>query len=127
MFLRKLIYSHLQITPHAHVPGLSITSLDTFLPASLEELAAFGEELATCYSCCLEELPSLSPGKAFVKEVPSVFLIPGLHGPPGQVLKSLARWIMFPTLCAKLPQNSGSLAETASVLVEVTASMHVQC
>jgi hypothetical protein len=94
--------------------------LDTFLPASLEELAAFGEDLATCSSCCLEELPSLSPGKAFVKDVPSVFLIPGLQGCPAEVLKPLARQIMFPTLCAKLPQTTGSLAETASVLVKVS-------
>lgn len=104
----------------ANVSGLSVTSVDTFLPTSLNELAAFGEDLLTCSSCCLEELPSLSPGKAFVKEVPSVFIIPGLQGPPAEVLKPLARQIMFPTLYAKLPQTIGSLAETASILVKVS-------
>jgi hypothetical protein len=86
-------------------------------------LAALGEDLAACSSCCLVELPSLSPGKAFVKEVPAVFLIPGLQGAPAEVLKPLARQLMFPTLCAKLPYTSGSLSETASMLVKVSC-MH---
>jgi hypothetical protein len=64
-------------------------------------------------------LPSLSPGKSFVKEVPSVFLIPGLQGPPADVLKLLARQIMFPVLCAKLPYTGFSLSATANMLVKV--------
>jgi hypothetical protein len=104
----------------ANVSGFTMGSLDTFLPASIEELAAFGETLAMCSSCYLEELPSLSPGKDFVKEVPSVFIIPGLQGPPSDVLKPLARQIMFPTICVMLPQTSGSLTETAELLVKVS-------
>ncbi|XP_033608867.1 fatty acid synthase [Cryptotermes secundus] len=93
-------------------------SLDTFLPASIEELAALGEDLAMCSSCCLKELTSLSPGKAFVKEVPSVFIIPGLQGPPSEVLKPLARQIMFPTFCVRLSHTSSSLSETAGLLAK---------
>jgi hypothetical protein len=80
---------------------------------------ALGEDLATYSTCCFEELPSLSPGKSFVKEVPSVFLIPGLQGPPADVLKLLARQIIYPVLCAKLPYTGSSLSETASMLVKV--------
>jgi hypothetical protein len=94
--------------------------LDSFLPASLEELAALGEDLAICSSSCLEELPSLSPGKAFVKEVPLVFLIPGLQGPPFEALKPLTMQIIFPTLCVMLSHTSSSLSETANILVKVT-------
>jgi hypothetical protein len=97
-----------------------MASLDTFLPASIEELAAFGENLAMCSSCYLEELTSLSPGKAFVKEVPSVFIIPGLQGPPSDVLKPLARQIMFPTICVMLSHTSSSLSEMAGLLVKVS-------
>lgn len=97
-----------------------MASLDTFLPASIEELAAFGENLEMCSSCYLKEIPSLSPGKAFVKEVPPVFIIPGLQGPPSEVLKPLARQIMFPAICVMLSHASGSLSETARSLVEVS-------
>jgi hypothetical protein len=90
------------------------------LPASIEELAALGEDLAKCSSCYLEELTSLSPGKAFVKEVPSVFIIPGLQGPPSEVLKPLARQIMFPTFCIMLSHTSSSFSETARLLVKVS-------
>lgn len=118
-FIRKLMYPHLHSISHLNVSDLTSSSLDLLLPASLEELAALGEDLAMCSTCCFEELPSLSPGKSFVKEVPSVFLIPGLQGPPADVLKPLARHIMFPVLFAKLPYTACSLSETASMLVKV--------
>jgi hypothetical protein len=63
----------------------------------------------------------LGPGKSFVKEVPSVFIIPGLQGAAADKLKLLASQIMFRVLCAMLPSNSCSLSETASMLVKVIA------
>ena len=89
-----------------NVSDLAVFSLDSLLPASLEELAALGGDMVMHSTCCFEELPSLSPGKSFVKEVSSVFIIPGLQGAPADTLKLLAKQIMFPVLCAKLPSNS---------------------
>ena len=89
-------------------------------------MAALGEDLETHSTCCFEELPSLSPGKSFVKEVPSVFIIPGLQGAPADMLKLLAKQIMFPVLCAKLPSNSCSLSETASLLAKVNCTYAVE-
>ena len=109
-----------------NVSDLAVSSLDSFLPASLEELAALGEDLEMHSTCCFEELRSLSPGKSFVKEVPSVFIIPGLQGAPADMLKLLARQIMFPVLCAKLPSNSCSVSETASMLVKVNCTYTVE-
>jgi len=109
-----------------NVSDLAVSSLDSFLPASLEELAALGEDLEKYSTCCFEELPSLSPGKSFVKEVPSVFIIPGLQGAPADTLKLLAKEIMFPVLCAKLPSNSYSLSETASMMVKVNFTYIVE-
>lgn len=109
-----------------NVSDLALSSLDSFLPASIEELAALGEDLETHSTCCFEELPSLSPGKSFVKEVPSVFIIPGLQGAPVDMLKLLAKQIMFPVLCAKLPSNSCSVSETASMLVKVNCTYIVE-
>jgi hypothetical protein len=71
-------------------------------------------------------LPSLSPGKSFIKEVPSVFVIPRLQGAPADKLKLLAKQIMFTVLCAKLPSNNCSVSETASMLVKVNCTYIVE-
>jgi hypothetical protein len=48
-----------------NVSDLAVSSLDSFLPASLEELAALGEELEKISTLCFEELPSLESWKVF--------------------------------------------------------------
>lgn len=96
--------------------------MDRFLPSSLEELAEFGQEIELCSSCSFEELSSRSPGYNFVREIPPLFVIPGLQGSSRRILSPLLRNVMYPTFCAKLPCHCQSIAETAIVLAEVSLS-----
>ncbi|KAJ9584285.1 hypothetical protein L9F63_021354, partial [Diploptera punctata] len=96
----------------------SLSKLDVFLPSSLEELLEFGQELEIYSSCSMEELSSQSPGYNFVKEVPPVFIIPGLQGSTERILSPLLKNIIYPTFCAKLPSHCKSIPETAAILVQ---------
>ena len=70
-------------------------------------------------SSWLVEMPSLSPGYGKVKDVPPVFLIPGLQGSPTEYLKPFGRKIIYPVLCARIVQPKNTVKATAAVLVKV--------
>lgn len=88
------------------------------LPASLQQLTCLGDHLLSDTSC-LVELPSLSPGYSVVKEVPPVFVIPGLQGLPSEVLQPLVQRLMYPVLCARLMHGCTSIPDMAATLIQV--------
>ncbi|PSN47321.1 hypothetical protein C0J52_04422, partial [Blattella germanica] len=89
---------------------------EVFLPVSANFAMDFGDYLLN-NSSCIEELLSLSPGAELVKEVNPVFFVPGLQGPPIEVLKPLIKKIMYPVFCVRPVQLGESVADTASSLL----------
>ncbi|PSN47327.1 hypothetical protein C0J52_04406 [Blattella germanica] len=72
------------------------------------------------------ELPSLSPGYGEVKEIPPIFIIPGLQGPPAEILKPLTRNLMYPVFCSRLVEIGTSINDAASVLVKFTDIIKIE-
>ncbi|XP_069687554.1 fatty acid synthase-like isoform X2 [Periplaneta americana] len=97
-------------------------ALHMLLPASLQQLTCLGDHLLSDTSC-LVELPSLSPGYSVVKEVPPVFVIPGLQGLPSEVLQPLVQRLMYPVLCARLMHGCTSIPDMAATLIQHVLQM----
>nr|QCW07585.1 fatty acid synthase 5 [Blattella germanica] len=130
-FRRSLRILNRLITSKIHTPVLIVTetskkieernrgipSLESFLPTTLMGVKNFGEDIESC-SAWWEELPSLSPGYGEVKEIPPIFIIPGLQGPPAEILKPLTRNLMYPVFCSRLVEIGTSINDAASVLVK---------
>ncbi|KAJ9584290.1 hypothetical protein L9F63_021359, partial [Diploptera punctata] len=91
--------------------------VSTLLPISLNAVARFGEDLNS-NSSWLVEMVSLSPGSKIIQGVPPVFLIPGLQGPPTEILEPLARKLMYPIFCVRIVEPKNTVKETAAVLVK---------
>lgn len=83
------------------------------LPNSVEDLKAQVKKASTSP----EFIQLTSQGPRTTRELPPIFIIPGLSNL--DIIKDLSRELLHPVFCAKLPITKYSIKKIAEILSEV--------